>query len=226
MTCINTLLGLAYDPATRRPALGAGGGGLSGPAIHPVAVRAVHDVHAALPDLPIVGVGGVATGWDAAELLLAGAVAVQVGTATFADPRAPAGVLRELAADRLSRPCGDRRDPPSTWPALSGTVTCMATPPQLTPEQRAAALAKAAEARAARAEIKARLKTGSMTLAEALASDDTNVGKLKVVSLLESLPGVGKVKARKVMEEIGIADNRRVQGLGAQQRQALLDALG
>lgn len=102
----------------------------------------------------------------------------------------------------------------------------MATPPQLTPEQRTAALAKAAEARAARAEIKARLKMGSLTLAQALASDDSNVGKLKVVSLLESLPGVGKVKARRVMDEIGIADNRRVQGLGAQQRAALLNQLG
>ena len=59
-------------------------------------MRAVHDVHAAHPDLPIVGVGGVATGWDATELLLAGAVAVQVGTATFADPRAPARILAEL----------------------------------------------------------------------------------------------------------------------------------
>ena len=102
----------------------------------------------------------------------------------------------------------------------------MATPPQLTPEQRAAALAKAAEARAARADIKARLKMGSMTLWQALDSDDDNVGKLKVVALLESLPGVGKVKARRVMDEIGIADNRRVQGLGAQQRAALLDQLG
>ena len=62
-----------------------------------------------------------------------------------------------------------------------------------------------------------------MSLSEALGSDDNNVGKLKVVSLLESLPGVGKVKARKVMEEIGIADNRRVQGLGSQQREALLE---
>ena len=105
-------------------------------------------------------------------------------------------------------------------------MTCMATPPQLTPEQRAAALEKAAEARAARAEIKARLKMGSMSLSDALASDDTNVGKLKVVSLLESLPGVGKVKARRVMDEIGIADNRRVQGLGAQQRASLLEQLG
>ncbi len=102
----------------------------------------------------------------------------------------------------------------------------MATPPQLTPEQRAAALAKAAEARAARAEIKARLKMGSMSLAEALESDDANVGKLKVVSLLESLPGVGKVKARKVMEDVEIADNRRVQGLGGQQKQKLLELLG
>jgi len=96
----------------------------------------------------------------------------------------------------------------------------------LTPEQRAAALAKAAEARAARAEIKARLKMGSMSLAEALESDDANVGKLKVVSLLESLPGVGKVKARKVMEDVEIADNRRVQGLGGQQKQKLLELLG
>ena len=102
----------------------------------------------------------------------------------------------------------------------------MATPPPLTPEQRAAALAKAAEARAARAEIKARLKMGTMSLTEVLSSSDANVGKLKVVSMLESLPGVGKVKARKVMEDIEIADNRRVQGLGAQQKQKLLDLLG
>lgn len=101
----------------------------------------------------------------------------------------------------------------------------MATPPQLTPEQRTAALAKAAEARAARAEIKARLKMGSMTLSDALSSEDPNVGKLKVVSLLESLPGVGKVKARKIMEDVEIADNRRVQGLGAQQKAKLLEVL-
>lgn len=67
---------------------------------------------------------------------------------------------------------------------------------------------------------------GSLTLNQALDSTDPNVGKLKVVSMLESLPGVGKVKARRVMSEIGIADNRRVQGLGAQQRSALLDQLG
>jgi len=102
----------------------------------------------------------------------------------------------------------------------------MATPPQLTPEQRAAALVKAAEARTARAEIKARLKMGTMTLAEALASDDGNVGKLKVVSMLESLPGVGKVKARRIMEDISIAQNRRVQGLGTKQKAQLLELLG
>jgi hypothetical protein len=102
----------------------------------------------------------------------------------------------------------------------------MATPPTLTPEQRAAALEKAKEARAARADIKGRLKMGSLSLKSALESDDPNIGKLKVKSLLESLPGVGKVKAAKVMDEIGIADNRRIQGLGTQQRQALLDALG
>lgn len=96
LTLVNTLLGMVIDPRTLRPALGAGGGGLSGPGIHPVAVRVVHDVHAALPEVPIVGVGGVGTGWDAAELLLVGASAVQVGTATFADPRAAARILGEL----------------------------------------------------------------------------------------------------------------------------------
>ena len=67
---------------------------------------------------------------------------------------------------------------------------------------------------------------GSITLNQALDSKDPNVGKLKVVSMLESLPGVGKVKARRVMDEVGIADNRRVQGLGAQQRASLLSQLG
>lgn len=105
-------------------------------------------------------------------------------------------------------------------------VDVMATPPQLTPEQRAAALAKAAEARTARAEVKNKLKIGSLSLAEALASTEDTIGKLKVVSLLESLPGVGKVKARKIMDEIGIADNRRVQGLGQQQKASLLEQLG
>jgi dihydroorotate dehydrogenase (NAD+) catalytic subunit len=96
VTLINTMLGLVLDPTTLRPVLGNGGGGLSGRAIHPIAVRAVHDVHHALPELAIIGVGGVASGWDAAEMLLAGASAVQVGTATFADPAAPAKVLAQL----------------------------------------------------------------------------------------------------------------------------------
>ena len=93
VTLVNTVMGMVIDVETRRPVLGGRSGGLSGPAIHPVAVRAVHDVHAALPDLPIVGVGGVATAIDAVELLLAGASAVQVGTASFADPRSVITVL-------------------------------------------------------------------------------------------------------------------------------------
>jgi dihydroorotate dehydrogenase (NAD+) catalytic subunit len=98
VTLINTVLGMVIDPSTRTPALGNGGGGLSGRAIHPVAVRAVFDVHQALPTLAIIGVGGVADGWDAAELMLAGASAIQVGTATFADPRAPWNVLEGLVS--------------------------------------------------------------------------------------------------------------------------------
>jgi signal recognition particle GTPase len=102
----------------------------------------------------------------------------------------------------------------------------MPQPPILTPEQREAALAKAAEARRARAELKEKLKMGSLTLNELLAQADASdiVGKMKVLAVLESLPGVGKVRARRTMEEIGIADTRRVRGLGEQQRRSLLDA--
>jgi len=96
LTLINTVMGMAIDVERRRPALGAGGGGLSGSAIRPVAVRAVYDCRSALPEAPIVGVGGVRTGEDAVELLMAGADAVQVGTATFFEPRAPLRVVEEL----------------------------------------------------------------------------------------------------------------------------------
>ncbi|HEX4217697.1 MAG TPA: dihydroorotate dehydrogenase [Acidimicrobiales bacterium] len=98
VTLVNTVLGMAIDVEQRRPVLGAGGGGLSGAAIHPVAVRAVYDCRAAFPEAAIVGVGGVMSGVDAVELLMAGADAVQVGTATFRDPRAPRRVLDELTA--------------------------------------------------------------------------------------------------------------------------------
>ena len=100
----------------------------------------------------------------------------------------------------------------------------MPLPPQLSDEQRQAALAKAAEARRIRAELKEKLKMGSLTLPELFdkAAGDEVVGKMKVLAVLESLPGVGKVKARRLMEEIGISETRRVRGLGDQQRAALL----
>jgi dihydroorotate dehydrogenase (NAD+) catalytic subunit len=96
VTLCNTALGMAIDVDRRAPVLANGGGGLSGPPVHAIAVRAVHDVHAAHPDLPIIGVGGVSRGRDAIELALAGASAVQVGTATLAEPRAAMRVLREI----------------------------------------------------------------------------------------------------------------------------------
>jgi len=104
----------------------------------------------------------------------------------------------------------------------------MPNPPSLTPDQRAAALKKAGEVRAARAELKEKLKMGSITLAEVLdkASSDDVIAKMKVQALLESLPGLGKVKAKRLMEELAIADTRRVGGLGAQQRQGLLSRIG
>jgi hypothetical protein len=95
--------------------------------------------------------------------------------------------------------------------------------PTLTEEQRKAALEKAAEARRARAELKDQLKKGSMKLKDVLAkSSDDIVGKMKVSAVLESLPGVGKVRARKIMERLEISTSRRVRGLGAKQRDALL----
>lgn len=103
----------------------------------------------------------------------------------------------------------------------------MALPP-LTPEQRAAALEKAAAARQARAEIKNRLKYSQGSLSEVitLGQQDEVIGKLKVVALLESLPGVGKVKARAIMSEVGISETRRVRGLGPHQVKALVERFG
>jgi dihydroorotate dehydrogenase (NAD+) catalytic subunit len=96
LTLVNTLLGLVIDPDTMRPVLGGVTGGLSGPAILPVALRCVWQVHAALPSVPILGVGGIRTGLDALQFVLAGASAVSVGTAVFGDPSAPVRVLAEL----------------------------------------------------------------------------------------------------------------------------------
>jgi hypothetical protein len=105
----------------------------------------------------------------------------------------------------------------------------MANPPSLTPEQRQQALEKAAAARRQRAEVKDKLKIGSLSLLELLEQADRRddpgkmLAKLKVVSVLESLPGVGKVRARNIMTELDISETRRLQGLGTNQRRALLD---
>ncbi len=103
LVLINTLLGMHIDGVTMRPTLAGSTGGLSGPAIRPVAVRAVWQVAQALPGLPLIGVGGIRTGADALEFLLAGATAVQVGTVIFSDPGAPKRVLDELRVELASR---------------------------------------------------------------------------------------------------------------------------
>jgi dihydroorotate dehydrogenase (NAD+) catalytic subunit len=102
LSMINTLLGMVIDTETMRPILAGLTGGLSGPAIRPVAVRCIWQVRQALPDVPIIGMGGVMTGRDALELMLAGASMVSVGTAIFHDPSATARIMRELD-DELTR---------------------------------------------------------------------------------------------------------------------------
>lgn len=103
LSMINTLLGMVIDPVTLRPKLGGRTGGLSGPAIRPVAVRAVYQVHAALPKVPILGMGGIRTGRDALEFIAAGASAISVGTAIFNDPSSPMRIQQELAAELEAR---------------------------------------------------------------------------------------------------------------------------
>jgi dihydroorotate dehydrogenase (NAD+) catalytic subunit len=143
LTLINTTLGVAIDPTTLRPILAGVTGGLSGPAIKPIALRCVWQVHAEFPELPIVGVGGICTGLDALEFVLAGASAVQLGTVLFHDPSAPTRIVRELrqalaergvkslqelrgAAHRPPMPAiPERPDPPSdaAFPAPPPAVT-------------------------------------------------------------------------------------------------------
>jgi dihydroorotate dehydrogenase (NAD+) catalytic subunit len=98
LTLVNTVLGLAVDVEHRRSVLGRDGGGLSGPAIKPIALRAVQEVARAHPGVPIIGTGGVTSGVDAVEMLIAGASAVGIGTATFHDPRATLRIGEELVA--------------------------------------------------------------------------------------------------------------------------------
>ncbi|WP_341253733.1 dihydroorotate dehydrogenase [Euzebya pacifica] len=96
VSLINTVLGMAIDVETRQPKLAAGMGGLSGPAIKPIAIRAVHQIHSVMPDLPIIGMGGAATVEDVVEFMLAGASAVAIGTATFANPMASMEIVEGL----------------------------------------------------------------------------------------------------------------------------------
>jgi dihydroorotate dehydrogenase (NAD+) catalytic subunit len=110
VSLINTLLGIVIDTDTLRPVLGGVTGGLSGPAVRPVAVRCVWQVHQAVPGLPIIGMGGIRTGLDALQFVLAGASAISVGTAIFGDPSAPVRVLAELRAALAERGFASLRD--------------------------------------------------------------------------------------------------------------------
>jgi dihydroorotate dehydrogenase (NAD+) catalytic subunit len=110
LALINTVLGMVINLDTMRPHLGGKTGGLSGPAIRPVAVRAIYQVHSAMPDVPILGMGGVASGRDALELILAGAAGISVGTASFGDPMAIPRIQRELQSLLIARNFSSMRD--------------------------------------------------------------------------------------------------------------------
>ncbi|NEA30007.1 dihydroorotate dehydrogenase [Actinomadura bangladeshensis] len=130
LTLINTMEAMAIDPGTLRPALSGVSGGLSGPAIRPIAVRCVYQVHAALPTTPIIGVGGIATGLDALEFVLAGASAVAVGTAVFHDPMAGPRILRELEEALAARRIGRLAEAVGLAHKPAGYV-----PPQVRPQE-------------------------------------------------------------------------------------------
>ena len=110
LALINTLLGMVIDTNTMKPKLAGKTGGLSGPAIRPIAVRAIYQVHQAFPNTPIVGMGGVASGRDAFELVLAGASAVSIGTATFGNPTAVLQIRDQLSELLLEKAITDFRD--------------------------------------------------------------------------------------------------------------------
>ncbi len=121
---------------------------------------------------------------------------------------------------------GARRRPLGESGRTSAMVAVMSLPPRLSDEARRAALLKAAEVRRERSDIRVRLKQGSLTLDELFEQlDDDMVGKMKTLVVIESLPGVGKVKARRMMADIGIAESRRLRGLGDHQRAKLLSAV-
>jgi dihydroorotate dehydrogenase (NAD+) catalytic subunit len=130
LTLVNTLLGMVIDPDTMRPVLGGVTGGLSGPAILPVALRCVWQVHAALPAVPLLGVGGIRTGLDALQFVLAGARAVSVGTAVFGDPSAPVRVLAELETALAARGFASVADAVGYAHRAPGVETVLPPPPE------------------------------------------------------------------------------------------------
>ena len=156
-----------------------------------------------------------------------------IGRAVTAAPDREAAARAPLAAPSITpdgsplAAGGQRATEGGRRPAGRAMVRGMPLPPALSADQRQAALEKAAVARRLRAELKEKLKMGSISLSDLLRQADTDevVGKMKVLSVLESLPGLGKVKARRLMDEVGISETRRLHGLGDQQRKKLFEKL-
>ena len=254
VSLINTLKASALDPATMRPWLGAGSGGLSGPAVRAVALDQVRRVAAAV-SIPLIGMGGIESGEDALAFLASGAAAIAVGTASFRDPAAASRIRAELAAElevrglpTLPRARADvdlnlrskRISPKKAASPLFLAPAGLYSPPPMAPasvdttsaavpersrEQRMKALRRANEIRSARAQLKRDLKGGKVKIEKLLLDPPDYVLSAKAFDMILAVPKYGRVKANKILTQCRISPSKTIGGLSARQRGELVQYL-
>ena len=246
VSLINTLKASAIDPLSGRPGIAAGHGGLSGPAVRPIAVAQVRAVCAAV-GIPAIGMGGVASGADALEFLSAGARIVAVGTESFRDPLAGRRVVDELAESSPHAPSSFRYSTstrglgefdgkwqkcPCTWSGRGYTRRPMSAPvktsvaaPERSLDQRMDALKRANDIRTARAKLKKDLKAGKASIHALLLDPPDYVMTAKVFDMLLAVPKYGRVKANRILNQCRISPSKTIGGLSERQRTELVSLL-
>ena len=249
VSLINTLKASAIDPGTGAPALAAGHGGLSGPAVKPVALQQVRAVRAAV-ELPIVGMGGISSGADAAEFFAAGADLVAVGTESFRDPRAGSRIANELetgvsetartpggarprvevetnfgaiAPPRLARPLS--RGYTRRLSMTASSVKSSLAAPERSLDQRMEALKRANDIRTARAKLKKDLKAGRASIQTILLDPPEYLLTAKVFDMLLAVPKYGRVKTNRILNQCRISPSKTIGGLSERQRAELISQL-